>query len=172
MKRQATLSLFLAICLIPHFLRGQTVIPLTIEYARTEKEKAWGLMQRPSLPENHGMLFIYDSPQERSFWMFNCLIDLTLACLDKEGVILEILPLKAFPQMMDPARQVRSLDDMTKYPPDDPILLYFLKRRATCPKAGQLYLEMEAGWFQKHGIHPGDQLEFNLTSSHARIIKQ
>lgn len=37
-----------------------------------------GLMGRESLPENQGMLFIYDEPQDLSYWMKDTLISLDI----------------------------------------------------------------------------------------------
>jgi len=39
-----------------------------IEVATTDQERALGLMFRRSLPENAGMLFIYDPPQPATMW--------------------------------------------------------------------------------------------------------
>ena len=40
-----------------------------IEIATTDQERALGLMFRRSLPENAGMLFLYDRPQPATMWM-------------------------------------------------------------------------------------------------------
>ncbi len=53
-------------------------IPVVVEVARTPEEKATGLMHRQSLPEGHGMLFVYDQPSILSFWMKNTLIPLDI----------------------------------------------------------------------------------------------
>ena len=42
-----------------------------IETARTEQEQARGLMDRETLPEDAGMLFIQKRPRMLSFWMKN-----------------------------------------------------------------------------------------------------
>ena len=49
-----------------------------IEVARTPEEKAKGLMYRTSLPQDQGMLFVYDKPVMLSFWMKNTLIPLDI----------------------------------------------------------------------------------------------
>lgn len=53
-------------------------IPYTVELARTPEEKARGLMFRQSLPEDEGMLFVYDKPLIPPFWMKNTLIPLDI----------------------------------------------------------------------------------------------
>lgn len=55
-----------------------------LEIKLTPKEKLKGMMNRKSL--NGGMLFIFDEPQEQSFWMKNCLIPLDIVFLNN-GVI-------------------------------------------------------------------------------------
>ena len=63
---------------------------LKVEVAQNFWQRAKGLMGRPSLPQNQGMLFIFDSPQKLSFWMKDTLIPLSVAYLDQYGVIQEI----------------------------------------------------------------------------------
>src|SRR3546814_4717823 len=41
------------------------------EVAATDASRANGLMNRASLPENHGMLFVFDGPTTTCFWMKN-----------------------------------------------------------------------------------------------------
>jgi uncharacterized membrane protein (UPF0127 family) len=49
-----------------------------IEVATTDQDRALGLMFRRSLPENAGMLFLYDPPQPAAMWMKNTLIPLDI----------------------------------------------------------------------------------------------
>ncbi len=49
-----------------------------IEVATTDQERALGLMFRRSLPENAGMLFLYEQPQPAAMWMKNTLIPLDM----------------------------------------------------------------------------------------------
>ena len=41
-------------------------------------------MGRESLPEDQGMLFIYDEPQDLSYWMKNTLISLDIIFIDDD----------------------------------------------------------------------------------------
>jgi hypothetical protein len=53
-----------------------------------------GLMFREKLGANDGMLFIFDEPAYQSMWMKNTLIPLSVAFLDGDGVILNILDME------------------------------------------------------------------------------
>lgn len=57
----------------------------TIEVMATDQERALGLMFRRSLPENSGMLFIYDPPQPATMWMKNTLIPLDMVFISSDA---------------------------------------------------------------------------------------
>ena len=63
---------------------------LRAELANTEETRLRGLMFRKSLPENHGMIFIYTEAGPQAMWMKNTLIPLSVAFVDSEGRILNI----------------------------------------------------------------------------------
>ena len=151
-------------------MKGEDAIPITIEQAATRNEKNWGLMQRSTLPESHGMLFIYQNPQKLTFWMFNCLTDLSLAFLDKNSVITEIHHLKSFPEKMDPKRSVSTLSDIKKYPYNDPILSFFRQNQVTSLYKVLYALEMRSNWFRDNGVKVGDQLLWERNATNAYII--
>lgn len=44
---------------------------IELEVARTPQEQAQGLMYRPVLPDNRGMMFPFDPPRPVRFWMMN-----------------------------------------------------------------------------------------------------
>lgn len=65
-----------------------------VEVARTAEQKQQGLMNRKSLGDREGMIFVYKSDQHLAFWMKNTTIPLTLAFLSKDGEITQIEQLK------------------------------------------------------------------------------
>jgi hypothetical protein len=68
--------------------------PLKVEVAVTDPQRMQGLMFREKLGANDGMLFIFDEPAYQSMWMKNTLIPLSVAFLDGDGVILNILDME------------------------------------------------------------------------------
>ena len=73
--------------------------PLKVELAIEEPQRLQGLMFRKSMGKEDGMLFIFDEPGYHSIWMKNTLIPLSVAFMDKDGVILNILDME--PQTLD-----------------------------------------------------------------------
>ena len=67
---------------------------LFAEVADTPETSANGLMFRDFLPDDRGMLFIFEKPETASFWMRNTKIPLSVAYIDSTGKILEIKSLK------------------------------------------------------------------------------
>ena len=65
-----------------------------IEVARIDEQKRVGLMNRRSLGDREGMIFLYETDQHLAFWMKNTTIPLTLAFLSKDGTITQIEQLK------------------------------------------------------------------------------
>jgi uncharacterized membrane protein (UPF0127 family) len=61
-----------------------------IEIAETSEEITTGLMNRVSLPEDCGMLFIFDEKRTYQIWMKNMLISLDVIWLDDKGTIVHI----------------------------------------------------------------------------------
>lgn len=121
-------------------------VPVEIEVAVTPQEQQQGLMYRDSMPENHGMLFVYPQPQYMSFWMKNTRIPLSIAFIREDGVISNI-------EDMEPQKG-----------PLVPSERYVSRQKS-------LYaLEMNQGWFDKHGVKEGDQLE--LPGEEIERIKQ
>ena len=96
------------------------------EVAHTDANRQQGLMNRPSMPLQSGMLFVFERAAPFCMWMRNTFIPLSVAFLDAQGRIINI-------------------EDMTPQK-DDP---HCAKRPAT------FALEMNQGWFAKRGIAAG-----------------
>jgi uncharacterized membrane protein (UPF0127 family) len=99
------------------------------EVAADFSTRARGLMHRPSMPANSGMLFIFDEPSIHCMWMKNTLIPLSVAFLDDAGTVINIADMQPHSEQSHcAARQARYA------------------------------LEMNRGWFAARGIKPGMRL--------------
>jgi uncharacterized membrane protein (UPF0127 family) len=102
---------------------------INAELAATAGQREIGLMFRPSMPPNEGMLFVFEQPGQQCFWMKNTLIPLSVAFLADDGSVVNVDDMK--PQTLDAhcsARPVRYV------------------------------LEMNVGWFAKRGIKAGSKV--------------
>jgi hypothetical protein len=63
---------------------------LVTEVAATDPQIHTGMMFREAIAENEAMLFVFDRPDDRAFWMKNVSVPLSCAYIDPDGVILEI----------------------------------------------------------------------------------
>ena len=99
------------------------------QMAQTPEQRAVGLMFRRDMPQNEGMLFIFEQPALQCFWMKNTLLALTAAFITDDGSIVNLADMKA-----------QSLDSHCS---DKPV---------------RFVLEMNQGWFAKKGIKAGQRL--------------
>ena len=121
------------------FERGEVVIDtaggpvrLSVELARTQEQRAQGLMFRERVAADAGMLFLYERDGEIGMWMRNTLIPLDMLFLARDGRIINIVertvPLSTTAiSSAGPARAV---------------------------------LEVNGGTVQRLGIQPGDRVRF------------
>jgi uncharacterized membrane protein (UPF0127 family) len=71
---------------------GADTVSVFVEVARTSAQKTQGLMERQSLADTAGMLFVYDDdqPADAGFWMYRTRIPLDIAFADSAGTIVSI----------------------------------------------------------------------------------
>lgn len=146
MKMQALYCLLLALSLCACSPRTATVeavasdtyfsIPIKgsipyLQLALTDGERSQGLMFRDTLPEDHGMLFLFKNSGKQSFWMRNTRIPLDLAYFDAQGKLLEIHSLYPY-------------DENAVYSHSKEVLIA---------------VEMNQGWFSRKNILPGAMLD-------------
>ena len=115
-------------------LKGQR---FTVELAETQEKQALGLMFRDSLPQDHGMLFIFPGEARRSFWMKNTRIPLDILYFNSK---LELI------SMAQDARPCRTRS-CPGYPSEGP---------------AQYVLELNSGKAAELGVQPGDLLGLYL----------
>ncbi len=99
------------------------------ETVSTPEDRSTGLMNRSSMPVNHGMLFVFPEAGIQCFWMKNTLIPLSIAFMDDGGRIVRIAEMKA-----------QSLANHCS------------------GQAVRFALEMNAGWFKKRGLTVGSRI--------------
>ena len=104
--------------------------PFKVEVAATSQQRERGLMGRTRLPENGGMLFVFDTTGRHCFWMRNTPLPLSIAFIDEAGRISNIAN-------MQPHTDTRH-----------------------CPTIAIRYaLEVAQGKFAQRGIIAGDQVD-------------
>jgi uncharacterized protein len=100
------------------------------EIADRPASRARGLMFRESLADNHGMLFVFDTPSRQCMWMKNTPLPLSVAFIKADGRIANIA------QMQPQTETIH------------------------CASEDVLYaLEMTQGWFWSRAIKPGDAVQ-------------
>jgi uncharacterized membrane protein (UPF0127 family) len=102
------------------------------EVAASQEQWAYGLMNRTSLPEDAGMVFLFFQLVNAEFYMKDTLIPLSIAFFDDDGKILDI-------QDMDPCDE----EPCERFSPGEPY-------------SGAL--EVNQGAFGRWGVKVGDRI--------------
>ncbi len=76
----------------------------TLEVADEDKEREVGLMNRRSMPADHGMIFVFPREDRLSFYMKNTLIPLDIIYVDADGEVVSIHPMQPLDVTSIPAR--------------------------------------------------------------------
>lgn len=115
---------------------GGGTATMYVEVADTDELRTCGLMHRLSMPEDQGMLFVFQEDLNGPFWNRNTFIPLTLAWIGADGTVLD-------------------LTDMANVnPQDNP-----QQNTLYSPAAGTIYryvIEANQGWFARNGVAVGD----------------
>jgi uncharacterized membrane protein (UPF0127 family) len=114
---------------------------IAVDAERRKKSEAIevGMMFRQRFDgENRGMLFEYPHPDWRSFWMKNCRIPIDVAYIHGDKIEEIFTMAEGFGV---PSRGLRFYEGSS---------------------VANLALEMPAGWFEEHGVKPGDTVAVDL----------
>ncbi len=109
---------------------------IDVEVVYTDEDRMKGLMGRESLESGHGMLFIFDSEEYRSFWMKNMKFAIDIIFIDRHGFIVDIK------NDCQPCS-------------DDDCPSYNSSRRA------MYVLEVKSGFAMENNIKDGDRVQIN-----------
>ena len=99
------------------------------QVAQTPEQRATGLMFRPTMPVNDGMLFAFEDAGVQCFWMKNTLLPLSAAFIADDGTVVNIEDMK--PQTEESHCSV---------------------------KPAPYALEMNLNWFKQKGIKAGTKI--------------
>lgn len=102
---------------------------IQVQLAQDFEQRQIGLMWRKEMPQNEGMLFVFDQPAVQCFWMRNTLLPLTAAFVTDDGSIVNLADMKP---MNDDSHCSK--------------------------KPVRFVLEMNQGWFAKRNIQAGFKL--------------
>ena len=111
---------------------GGRSVEVRVQLALTDPQRSRGLMHRRHLPEDAGMLFVFDRMEHQSFWMENTYIPLDIVFIDDQLRVVGVVH-GAEPLTRD-AREVEG--------------------------ASQYVLEVNAGFASRHDIRAGTPVRF------------
>lgn len=107
-------------------------VSIHAKIANTDIDRAHGLSGVSNLPSNEGMLFDFHTAQSVSFWMKNCLMDIDIAFITDDRIVVGI-------------------KSMSK---DAPTILH------NSPIPVRYALEVPRGFFAQNNIAVGDKFSF------------
>ena len=122
---------------LPRVTLTAGMFKIDAQVARSQAEQEFGLMFRKEMPQNEGMIFVFQQPSTQCFWMKNTILPLTAAFVADDGRIVNL---------EDMAPQTENTHCST-----EPV---------------RYVLEMNKGWFAKKGIKAGTRLGGSLFAKH------
>jgi hypothetical protein len=123
----------------------------TLELANDDASREQGLMNRASVDEHGGMLFVFpdDKVRMQSFWMKNCLVDIDIIYLDRHAAVTAMHRMKAEP----PKRAEESE------------AAYEARIRAHTYPSGypaQFAIELRSGWLDQLNLKVDDRIALDV----------
>lgn len=123
------------------FVQNTKSATLQVEVADTAAARAQGLMHRTRLPEDAGMLFIFEETGHWGFWMKNTLIPLSIAFIGPDWRIVDIVDMA-----------------VAADPKEGPFPIY------QSQKPFKYALEVNQGFFKRKGLGVGALGTYRLTA--------
>jgi uncharacterized membrane protein (UPF0127 family) len=150
-KSLLTFSLISIACLpaiakVPTVQIGTNKVKLEVASTREQIER--GLMYRNSMPEDHGMVFLFHPPSGVKFWMAHCYMPLDMLMI-KDGRIARIF------ENVQPERDKPESQCPTYPSASEPAITV------------DEVVEVNAGYAKRHNIKAGDAVEFSFDSRKA-----
>ncbi len=145
---------------------GLELVPVTVagekfmvELAIDEDTIVRGLGSRESIPDDGGMLFVFDDVRPRSFLMRDCLVDIDIAFLSPSGRVVAMHTMKVEPPRGEDEGEVGETGTLQ----DSAASRAYHERlpKYTSRYRAQFALELKAGTFSRLGVKEGDSISFD-----------
>ncbi len=119
------------------FQTGTLDSSVNVEVADDQSERAKGLMNRETLCQDCGMLFVYNNTERRAFWMKNTSIPLDIIFISEEQEVINIAEADPEPGVAD--------ENLTRYYSDEP---------------AKYVVEVNQGYSERKSIEEGTKVLF------------
>lgn len=126
-----------------------------LEMALDEPNRRVGLSGRASLPPGKGMIFVHPRAELLSYWMWECLIDLDMIYLDREGRVTATHRMKH-----EPPRR-----------PGESVTAYSSRlRRYSSRRPAVFAIELPTGSLDRLDLREGEVVEFDHEGLRRRAL--
>ena len=124
---------------LPRITLTAGIHQIDTQLALTPDQRQIGLMFRKEMPQQEGMLFVFEQPATQCFWMRNTLLPLTAAFVADDGRIVNLVDMQPMTE--------------NSHCSEEPV---------------RFVLEMNQGWFAKKNVKKGAKLGGELFAASRR----
>jgi uncharacterized membrane protein (UPF0127 family) len=111
---------------------GESAVTVEVEVVDTPESRQRGLMFRKQLAPMSGMLFLFERPEQHTFWMHNTLVPLDMVFIKSDWTVLGV---------------VENATPLTDAP-------------RSVPGESQYVLEVNAGFSRRYGLRAGTTVRY------------